>query len=354
MENRARFFSFIPLNALFMKKTLLLFTSAIALCSSAYAQPTLTATGLNPVAGDVFYGIQGDPGGTSAGSDGASVTWDYSFLTQTGKDTTTMLACASTPYCDSFPGSNIALFDNNQYEYASAGSSALSGIGVYQDGLAVRIEGNLDIVYYPLTYNSTHIDSYAVTVNYMGLYEHSSVKDSFVCDGYGTLMLPTGTYTNVLRLHQITVETDSLAYGGSSEVETYGTEGYDWYAGDFHHSLLHLDFDTSESATDPVDIEYYTLPTTGVASVTTEEALKVFPNPASDNINLSFSLQDTKDASVSISDVTGRVLFMKNEDALAIGQNNLSFSTAGFPAGVYMVQLQSAGTHITRKVVVQK
>ncbi len=57
-------------------------------------------------------------------------------------------------------------------------------------------------------------------------------------DAYGTLMLPTGTYNNVLRIKKLQSETDTLS--GSAGATTI-TTSYLWFDNVHHPPLLRID-----------------------------------------------------------------------------------------------------------------
>ena len=129
-------------------------------------------------------------------------------------------------------------------------------------------------------------------------------------------------------------------------------EVYNWYVSGFHNPIFKFTKDTAGGNT----AEYYTqnrslstrLNTTGSLS------LSVYPNPANEVINLSFGLVNAQNASVMLTDLTGRTVFETGYDQLISGMNNLSVPVADLPAGMYLVHLQSIDGNITRKVIVAR
>ncbi len=71
------------------------------------------------------------------------------------------------------------------------------------------------------------------------------------------------------------------------------------------------------------------------------EQFQVFPNPASDQVNITFSLaKEQEDMQVQLRDLLGRLLFEKTIDAVS-GLNALELNISSFEAGNYILSLQS-------------
>jgi hypothetical protein len=92
---------------------------------------------------------------------------------------------------------------------------------------------------------------------------------------------------------------------------------------------------------------------TGVAGLNEMEtiALNVFPNPASDLVNVTFEGENT-DYSISLMDIQGRVISSR-EIANASGEQVVSFSTENVAKGSYIVTVTSNGATTTKNVVIK-
>ena len=80
-------------------------------------------------------------------------------------------------------------------------------------------------------------------------------------------------------------------------------------------------------------------------------ALNVFPNPASNQVNVTFEGQNT-DYSISLMDIQGRVISSR-EIANASGEQLVSFSTENVAKGSYIVTVTSNGAITTKNVVIK-
>ena len=92
---------------------------------------------------------------------------------------------------------------------------------------------------------------------------------------------------------------------------------------------------------------------TGVAGLSEigEIAFNIYPNPASDLVNISFEGQNT-DYSISLMDIQGRVISSR-EIANASGEQMVSFSTENVAKGSYIVTVTSNGAITTKNVVIK-
>ena len=92
---------------------------------------------------------------------------------------------------------------------------------------------------------------------------------------------------------------------------------------------------------------------TGAAGLNEMEtiALNVFPNPASDLVNVSFEANNN-DFSVSLVDIQGRTIATKSFTNL-VGSQLVSFSTESIAKGSYIVTVTSNGATTTKNVVVR-
>ena len=332
-----------------MKRVLLSAFAALSSFAAAYAQPTLTAATSNPVAGETFYSHSLDTAGVWKGATGAGVTWDFDTLTVTGMDTSTYMSCAATPYCDSFPGANIAVYTDSSYGYGVTSATSMRLIGLTTMGNFIHMTGNYDLAYYPTTYNSTHVSNYSYFIPSFGATHMQT--DSMHADAWGTLKLPNATYTNVLRVHTVTIETDSFDFGGMPFVTTSRSETYNWYTPGFHNALFTVTYDTSGGMPYVNDARYYTRKTpTGVKDLDgTAGALHVYPNPAANTVNIKGDIAAAI-GDIVISDVTGRVVGTVS----MTGKTELSFDVTDLSNGMYIISMPTANGRVAEKFTVAK
>jgi hypothetical protein len=78
------------------------------------------------------------------------------------------------------------------------------------------------------------------------------------------------------------------------------------------------------------------------------EALKIYPNPSSGQITLSFAEMPTDSFSVSVADALGKTVYSKTHPA----QGNLSIDLQSLPKGFYLLTVSNRNKVTTQKVVI--
>jgi hypothetical protein len=89
-------------------------------------------------------------------------------------------------------------------------------------------------------------------------------------------------------------------------------------------------------------------------SALTASEVNLYPNPASNNATISFSLANESTVSVEVRDLAGKLIYSSNEGQLAAGSHELNLSTAAMAEGMYTYTLTSGDAQITKKFVVKK
>ena len=80
----------------------------------------------------------------------------------------------------------------------------------------------------------------------------------------------------------------------------------------------------------------------------------VYPNPASDEATINFSLTESAKVSIEIVDYTGKVIANNNLGNVAAGESQFNVNTSELANGVYFYNITVDGDVITKKLVVSK
>lgn len=83
-------------------------------------------------------------------------------------------------------------------------------------------------------------------------------------------------------------------------------------------------------------------------------SMSLYPNPASDNATIAFSLANESAVSVEVRDLAGKLIYASNEGQLAAGSHTLNLSTATMAEGMYTYTLSANGAQVTKKFIVKK
>lgn len=97
-------------------------------------------------------------------------------------------------------------------------------------------------------------------------------------------------------------------------------------------------------------MEYYAI--ASVEDYNGLEDLTVYPNPATDYVNVEFSLQEAENVTFQLMDLTGKMLKQTSMDGIA-GTNQFRFDIQGVSQGLYLLEIVTDSGKSVRKITVQ-
>lgn len=320
-----------------MKKQLLLPT--LLLCITATAQPVITSDVLPGVGGS--YGqVDFDADGFDVGDAGAGVTWDFSSMAL-GSDVSTL----SVVDVESAP-SGILFSDANQawtndaisYNFFSLTSSALEFWGTVSEdvdlgSIVIPYDDSEVLFALPVTYLDENVDDFSASFSLTGFDVERSGTTTMEADAYGTLILPTGTFTDVLRVKVTQEYGDLITFLGLST--EYVFEQYYWLKAGVSGPVMQYVYayiDALGTITEEeigyvneslVDIQY-----------ADELPFSIYPNPASDDIILQLNQIDGE-VGIRIINMLGQTCF--NEQL--VGGAATSVDISNLEAGNYLLSV---------------
>ncbi len=188
---------------------------------------------------------------------GAGITWDFSADGATGGVSTTyVLHDTSTVFSANLmlilpDGSIEYMQENNTDSYVQGIENASSHV--------VTNYNNYDIARRPVTYGSHLVDTYRVNIPAVGTHGTGVITQDV--DGYGTLISPTGTFSNVLRVKKSQMELDTTTAG----VTLATTFSYLWF--DTMHTAPLFRIDSVSNALGSIQSAGFLAAASGVAQV---------------------------------------------------------------------------------------
>ena len=325
-----------------------------------HAQATLTAATMNPVVYDAFTTITCDTTGVLQGPAGAAVTWDFTGLITDHTDTGYAALCSATPNCAMFPGTTIAVkaLTGSTATYAIATSTKYSQNGYYFSSTQnATFSDPLDQLHYPMTYLDSFTDTYAGVITYTNgitIVANESGTAKVVCDGYGTLKLPTGIETNVVRTHSTQLFADSALVFGTPTVVNFLLNTYTWYTPNYHSPLMTiLVSDQVGGGIHTKIVTYGKRYPLSVGSLNeVANSLELYPNPAVNNLNIHFTQANSENINITLVDLLGREVAVIADKA-AQGNVDINYNTAHLPRGMYIVRVQTGKETVSRKLELQ-
>ncbi|MEG0926663.1 T9SS type A sorting domain-containing protein [Chryseobacterium sp.] len=333
-----------------MKKlTLILFLASGIM---VYAQPSITRAGVDRINSTITLKSEDVTGTTiTAGPAGANVNWDFSGYTGTNTLTITTKTCPGQSNCFRFPTANRITaptgIETNDFSIMTDTEATMLGShsGPSLGDVTTTYVNPLIEYKFPVTYLQQFDDTYefnSVSAAIGNTNETGQVSQTV--DAYGTIITPTGTYTNVLRIKRMRTATQIIASTPAPITATYTNESYQWVsqtAGtvfSFAINTFVLLGNTNIAKT----VSYLETEVLSTIDLDSKKAeISVYPNPSTDFITLG-SKEDIK--KVSISSLDGKVALK--------AENPTNINISKLPKGVYILHGEfKNGASVSKKII---
>ncbi|MBK6610995.1 MAG: T9SS type A sorting domain-containing protein [Sphingobacteriales bacterium] len=227
----------------------------LVITGTAVAQPTLTRDKSFFKVGDFYPAMFCNAQGVTQGESGANVTWDFSEVLVDGPGATpTYIDPKNTDFPDDFPTANVASASTTDYGYFEATNDGAFDVGFGQfdnpgttnadETLLFTYLDNLQLYKFPFDYQNEFTDtmSRTYTINNGAILIESGTSRTVKYDGWGTLILPTGTFNNVARLRIDQVRHDEAPDDPNNIFLDQQVIRYEWFSLDLRSPILSLQF----------------------------------------------------------------------------------------------------------------
>ena len=133
-------------------------------------------------------------------------------------------------------------------------------------------------------------------------------------------------------------------YSRSANVNTYA--GQDIYIA-FHHNA------NDQDLLQLTNVMLIDNSTTGVKNNNNTFSVGAnIPNPANGSTSINYSLDKNSTVAVSVTDISGKVIFTDNLNNVSAGHHLYNLNTSSFTSGMYFYSFVVNGQKVTRKFVV--
>lgn len=324
--------------------------------NSVFAQPTITNAD-KPVIGDNTTIFATDVTGVTEGPAGANITWDFSLLVPGDTAMGKVVDPVTTPYASSFTNSDLCGTDDTSYQYYKTAPNEYSLTGIANSALTIPYTDFQLVFAYPMTFGSSFSDNFEGTF-FSGIQFYRTGSVTIDCDGYGTLKLPNGTYTDVLRIKYVQNIQDSFNIG-VPQYYYYSFTTWWWMtpgtrATLFAYHIIITDIGFGPDTTYAGSYLKSTSQPTGLNKIPpylTE--FNAYPNPATDHLTIDYSSGIADGARITLHDVYGRFIKEILNEKNSARSNKIEFSTLGLSKGIYIIRMNSDGVIRNQKIMVQ-
>ncbi|MEL6698584.1 MAG: T9SS type A sorting domain-containing protein [Bacteroidota bacterium] len=345
-----------------MKNIFLLWGAYLLLLSPVFAQPSFPNLTLS--FGEEFLAVTHDPTSITSGPSGANVSWDYTNI-DTGVVTIAQILDPTTiTGSNLFPDANFAVrgrsisgipSPNSTFYNFGGDTFAVRGMIRRQTNPFTNLTEEIVfdysdpevILYLDINYQETRSDSFTVTYTSDGSTYLREGVDSITYDAYGDITLPFGTFSNAVRIKRVQDYRDFLTLGSTqTEYATYYSETHYWYAANQFQPIFSVGFlEIRLFGGSPTITKFVASADPNFVSndQVVVQDLSLFPQPASDVLNLSFDMEQAGPVQISIFNMKGKKVVTLYEAASAGGLQSLRLDLPELSAGLYLVGIEVNG-----------
>jgi hypothetical protein len=331
-------------------RTLLIYIMPFVAPLVVMSQPTVN-NAEDYIPGTTFYYYDCQTGGVAPGGTGANVTWNFSGLTATSNTIThAILSPSAIPSSSIFPSANmIEKYSDGTiiYNMKTAGGNFCVGVQDTTSNFTMNYSNSLLTSKRPITYGTTVVDTFANSFAASGFNFIGKGTCTVTGDGYGTLVLPTKTFSNVLRVKVLQFEKDSMTQFGSVSTSTFVT--FMWFDGLNVNPLLSIDSLNSSSPGAPniKTVKYIindAANTTGIKHYEEQVRFNFYPNPVRNELIV---ISDHK-VNIEITNAFGQIIKTLTMDS---GRDKIVMED--YASGIYTLTYKTETISKAQKFVIQ-
>lgn len=313
-------------------------------------------------------------------STGQNYTWDFSFADFQAQVVDTFVEVTSTPIVYQLVFNNNFLYPNHKATVARklASLEFIPGFAVtepytfyknsdadYREvGFGATLNGipipvpyeEIDVMYrFPINYGDVDSSqaSYEIDIPNLGYYGSSKNRKNIV-DGWGTLITPYGSFqtlrikTTINQFDSLYVDSLNIGFPLNREIIEYK-----WLGKGFGHPLFQVNEEGFivtatyiDSLRSPLSMdEDY---------ITQELSMKIFPNPCSEYVSVSYELIEESEVQLSLFSLYGKKIkevVNKLQDR-GIYSKMIYLKEEGITPGIYILRLTVNGMPSVRRIIV--
>ncbi len=349
-------------------KNLYLFIALLALNISASAQITIISSDMPSPNDSIRMSSALNASLYNFATTDTNYNWDFSQLIAASQRSERFMSVSSTPIIynivfysksnlaskrDDMSILNINITDGYNFYNNSTADYRQVGYGASVNGSPIPVSFKSDDVIYrfPVAYSNIDSSDSEWEVNIPNLaYINEKIHRVNTVDGWGTITTPYGTFQCV-RLKSEVLQDDTIFYTSTNMglrlPQTY-TE-YIWLSKTLPFPILKA---TVPQIGGAATVEYCDSARQFVSieqSSTESIQFDLYPNPSNSGFEIKVANKTQQLAHLRISDMQGKLIFSMD----FIGDLHKHFPKNNLNAGLYLIQVETATSIITKKLIIQ-
>jgi hypothetical protein len=325
--------------------TFFFFLGVLVLTPQAHSQVTITNASVPAVNTFVVERFLDSVSAVrlNIGSAGGNQTWNFAsvgILSAINNDTTYFIAASRTPCTRQFPNAQLATGSATEYTYYSTNNNTLSIVGSCSATDSSRYTPPQIFLRTPFAMGNTVNDTARiVTYDAANGNDTAIFRQNLTADAWGTITTPGGSFS-ALRIAR-TFSFDVNIFGIPATVVSRSME---WWADGrpvpvFSHTRTILYTPLGNDTTyDGSFMQRFTVNTSDpVATFNSIE--KVYPNPAFNDVAITFDLKEAVDVRFEVVNLMGQVALSTAFEAWTVGKNTKNIALENVPSGAYLLRM---------------
>jgi len=291
------------------------------------------------------------------GSSGENQIWDFSDFKCNQIKSSEILSANDTENSGKIAFTNIAIIDDDNCFYFNVDEFGIEYYGLVTPNAIINFNEPIVKMKYPFTYGDEIEGEFTGEGIYYGeifsnLYGDYKVEG----DAYGTLLLPNHTVVNnVLR-----VKTINHIYETACQTTEFYNEKYLWYSADFRMPIMAVVIDKKivNGVETVTNYGYYSeeafQANLEMANLDISKySLNAYPNPFSDNVNITYNIEKEAKISLEIYNTIGvRIATLVNkEKQVGTFSYNFNANEKSLAVGSYFVKLKIDDKVVMKKII---
>lgn len=326
-----------------MKNKLLLILALVA-SEFTFSQPILTFENASPVIGSVitYQEVIGGAEDFLLNITGENCVWDFSGFVTTSPFELGIYAPENSAYSQHFPEADCYFsHPGNVHDFQKISEQSIARVGVYWSFFGLMVYSDYEMMMsFPFTYNSEFSDIFQASIE-MSDPTYERVGEVVVtADGYGTLVLPWGSISNVLRVNSVATYIDS-----NEDFEIPDTLTNHLY---YHPGALSFVAGANSAGV-------FTFMDEGMVNLIENvgpDALSfAYPNPANTFLNVPF-WSSAGGGNVTLSNASGQMVIQESFISNDLGY--IQLNTSALSEGFYLLTITQGDKKLTSKISITR
>lgn len=287
-----------------------------------------------------------------AGANGAACVWNFSKLETSSQLTSYMYDVAKTGNSLDIPEANTVLEEFGVKFFFKSTGSIMEQYGTVSGNTITKYDKPFVKMVFPFEYGDVYSGDFSGIIEGPNFKQPIEGNYSLEADAYGTLIIPTGIYNNVIR-----IKTYKEEYSKGSSCNC-GVVSYKWYSKDIRYPLLTIIQSQNSNGTTTIRTAYYSKFKLNEIIEKEDVNLKyiqanMYPNPFNESFKIDYYIQKDSPVEIVVFDNTGRKVSSIQINKQAAGYYSETFTTEqlGSQQGMFHVRITAGDESISKTII---